>query len=311
MQLLGENVDQIVHLLSFSDDNGHNAFHLAAKEGHIDILTRLVKAGGLSLAQKRTNTGLTALQLAPEGQVKEKLRKIITKMEQEALYHKLLKDEELEILVSTVERIETEQKVKAQCNKTNELRSSEGRFAGEPKDLICGHFKQASAGLHKLLRISEVELRRKEYLKIQGIQEEVDALGDPEVSEQLKYIREEAASEQKFDNGVRDEGRAGMRLQDFVSHENARLADLSEEEVVALRLYTTPAFKQINGPLRDLNRTEPHPLSVTARWIQSGLKKLRPNDIQSAVLWRGLKNIKPSDKFAKEGGTEVRTHTFS
>jgi hypothetical protein len=43
--------------------------------------------------------------------------------------------------------------------------------------------------------------------------------------------------------------------------------------------------------------------------IANGLKKLRQigaeKATQSVVLWRGLKNVKPSDTFVKDGGTEV------
>jgi hypothetical protein len=105
-----------------------------------------------------------------------------------------------------------------------------------------------------------------------------------------------------------------MSLQDFINDENSEIAGLKEAEVVALRLYTTPAFQQINNPLRDMERITggaPHPLPVTVMLIASGIKKLRSvhadKDVatQTVVLWRGMKNIKPTDKFAEEGGTEV------
>jgi hypothetical protein len=122
---------------------------------------------------------------------------------------------------------------------------------------------------------------------------------------------------------VRDRGHAGMRLGDFLRHPNCATAQLEEEEVVALRLYTTSAFQQINGPLRDekrIERGEPHPLPVTVMLIASGIRKLRAISAQSkeatqtAVLWRGMKNVKATDKFVKSGGTEVCvlvTHAYT
>jgi hypothetical protein len=84
---------------------------------------------------------------------------------------------------------------------------------------------------------------------------------------------------------------------------------------VALRLYTTSTFKYINSPLRDqerIGRGEAHPLPVTATLIARGIKKLRAIDASGAaatkgmVLWRGMKNVRPTDHFAEMGGTEVR-----
>ncbi len=94
----------------------------------------------------------------------------------------------------------------------------------------------------------------------------------------LDYILHKPATVKKFPNGMRDEGHEGMLLQDFVQHEHARVAELEEAEVVALRLYTTSAFQQINGPLRDqdrIDRGEEHPLPVTVMTLVNGIKKLR------------------------------------
>jgi hypothetical protein len=111
-----------------------------------------------------------------------------------------------------------------------------------------------------------------------------------------------------------DKGHEGMVLRDFVEHEHSRTAELDEAEVVALRLYTTSAFRHINSPLRDQARISsgtPHPLPVTVMLITKGIKKLRAIDasadaaIQSMVLWRGVHNVRPTDSFAVKGGTEV------
>ena len=53
---------------------------------------------------------------------------------------------------------------------------------------------------------------------------------------------------------------------------------LSRAHVIALRLYTTSAYKHINNPLRDQKRrsaNRQHPLAATVICIQEGIKKLR------------------------------------
>jgi hypothetical protein len=46
---------------------------------------------------------------------------------------------------------------------------------------------------------------------------------------------------------------AKMRFDDLVAHPSARWARLQAPKVLALRLYTTAAFVEINAPLRQLN----------------------------------------------------------
>lgn len=69
-----------------------------------------------------------------------------------------------------------------------------------------------------------------------AIKKEVQALDDREVSEQLDYILLRSAKDKKFADGLRDKGHEGMTLQDFVKHPYARIAEVEEAEVVALRL---------------------------------------------------------------------------
>ncbi len=188
------------------------------------------------------------------------------------------------------------------------------RFAIEPSDLICGEFEHAAKGPYKLMNVPENEVFMRSMRGVEAIKEEVMALGDSNVMEQLNYILLQPATEKMFPNGLRDKGHAGMHLHDFVKHAHARVAELEEAEVVALRLYTTSAFQKINGPLRDqeqVSRGKVHPLPVTVMLIMRGIKKLRTVNsksdkaTQGMVLWRGLKNIRPTDCFAQKGGTEV------
>ena len=106
----------------------------------------------------------------------------------------------------------------------------------------------------------------------------------------------------------------GMRLADFVAHESARAADLSEAHVAALRLYSTAAFRTINAPLRDqerFGRREPHPLPLTVAWIRDALSKLRIIEAESSrknemvYLYRGMAGLQIQPEFLSEGGTEL------
>jgi serine/threonine protein kinase len=127
----------------------------------------------------------------------------------------------------------------------------------------------------------------------------------------LNYIMREAAVEQKCWNGVRDRGRAGHRLEDFMQKPQAIKTNLTKAELVALRLYTSHSYESINKPMRDMDRVGPHPLPGVVTNIQEGLKKLRrlgENDAsskQTVVLWRGMSAMKFSDEFSTEGGTEL------
>ena len=81
--------------------------------------------------------------------------------------------------------------------------------------------------------------------------------------------------------------------------------------VLALRLYTTAAFRSLNGPMRDTARVGPHALSVTVNCIAEGIRRLRAVDAASAdaneevILYRGLKDLKVPASFLKSGGTEL------
>jgi flagellar hook protein FlgE len=148
-----------------------------------------------------------------------------------------------------------------------------------------------------------------------------------EVKNILHYIRNESASEKMYENGIRDFGRSGLKLEYFLNHKKAKQANLSEAEVVAMRLYTTFAYTFMNNPLRDedrYKRNEPCPLPVTTTFALDGIKKMRklyatmevssksnePNkkeqpQTEETVLWRGMRNLKIAREFMKSGGTEL------
>ena len=143
-------------------------------------------------------------------------------------------------------------------------------------------------------------------------------------------LHEEAGATAKiFQNGIRDcdkdcvvlkercrpDGK-GMRLADFVNAPSAKAAKLTEAEVAAIRLYSTAAFRSINNPLRDQERSgrgEAHPLPATVTLIRNGLKKMRVVELElgtgaanrKQALYRGMAGMTLDDDFLTEGGTEL------
>ena len=95
-------------------------------------------------------------------------------------------------------------------------------------------------------------------------------------------------------DGDYDHGHKGMVFRDFCTHENSRIAGLSPENVLALRLYTSSSYPRFNRPLR--KRHNPHPCRMTVHYLDEGLKNLRSiravhNDEEFTkiqMLYRGL-----------------------
>jgi hypothetical protein len=151
---------------------------------------------------------------------------------------------------------------------------------------------------------------------------EVAARVDAETMGNLKYILHETCSEMYVEgpNAIRDKGRGNVDLGDFMKDTHVKEAELTKAHVVALRFYTTPAFKYLNSPLRHTANfydvEKPHPLPATVAFISEGIKKLRAAyaiKVESGLatskltLWRGLKNMSLPDGFLKnqKGGTEL------
>ena len=99
-------------------------------------------------------------------------------------------------------------------------------------------------------------------------------------------------------------------LADFVAHKNVIASNLNEAHVVALRLYSTAAFKSLNTPLRRLGEdAEPHKMPVTVALIDDAVKKLRSVDASQGLgkmdLFRGMSNVKVSKEPYEKGGAEL------
>jgi uncharacterized integral membrane protein len=103
---------------------------------------------------------------------------------------------------------------------------------------------------------------------------------------------------------IEEQRRYAVRFEDFLKHPHAREAWLSPAHVLCLRLYTTHAFKYLNGPLRDSDHygqgKQPHPFPLIVNYIAEGIKKMRAvyiiNNKDAAAttitLWRGMKQLK-------------------
>ena len=142
--------------------------------------------------------------------------------------------------------------------------------------------------------------------EIENAQNEAERNDAEGIMSLLDYVINQPSSEKIYSNGKRDEGRNGMRLEDFMKHPNVAKAQLKRPHVIALRFYTTMAFWRINQSLKSEVRTK-HPLPFTVHFIWEGAKLLRrvaaehPN--MPTVLWRGVKNVSIDRTFKERGGT--------
>lgn len=187
-------------------------------------------------------------------------------------------------------------------------------------DIVIGVPVQAARGLRDFLCCETVEYFNRLAQGIDGIYQECVAIGDPELLENYDYVLNQRSSEKPYPNGIRDRGRSGAVLDDFLRHPFSKQAKLTRAEVFALRLYTTSSYKHFNEPLRDLTRQKtgvPHPMGTAVSLLMDGLKKLRDvrqQDPSKAgrgveILWRGLMNVQEkdswTDSFLEKGGTEL------
>jgi hypothetical protein len=192
------------------------------------------------------------------------------------------------------------------------------RFFEDPYELKTGRPEDAARGLEDRMRADRARLNARIAKGDDGIEEEAEEFaarspkGGAELREIVDYVVNQRTSEKLYPNGVRDHGRNGVRPSHFTSHVIAQEAGLSEAEVYALRVYTTLAYQHINNPLRDdarYVRHEPVPLPVLTHFAASAIKKLRSvrarMQEQEVVVWRGMRSVRVSEAFMRDGGTEL------
>ena len=110
------------------------------------------------------------------------------------------------------------------------------------------------------------------------------------ILEDVKYVLyEEAKEEERYHNATRikytrDKDDGKMRLKDFREKQQARDARLTLSEVAALRVYTTSAFRLVNGPLRRLY-SESSAVNTPEKLIKRG-HPLRFTDDRACGKWQ-------------------------
>jgi hypothetical protein len=308
------------------DADEHTALHLAAKNGHVGVMQMLAQAGCINLQDVSADTQIACESWLAE--LQQVLRSEHDKQERQ--------DAHLRDRLESCQReaanwaanypgsdstghvlLTVEQYQEFMSNILLKAQETSNKFVCDPQNMTCGKFEHTAMGLHRLLRVASGRGATEDSAMVAMVKE-ILAYGDEDVIAQLNYILWQTASEKKCPNGIRDRGHIGMKLQDFTMHPNAKNVGLDEAEVVALRLYTTSAYVHINNPLRNASGSNQadmgivHPLAATVLLIDSGIKKLRglnPEDqaaTQAKVLWRGMKNVRPTDAFSERGGTQVR-----
>ena len=224
------------------------------------------------------------------------------------------------------------------------------KMHGDVQELRMDEAQQAALGVQNLMNVDVDANRAQMALGLKAIEAEFKAFRDaatsqgtsiavtpwwatPEIAEEayecMSYCLHERAgsSDKLFPNspyprdcdasGVRADrisktsGR-GMLLIDFCIHESSLAAKLKESHVAAIRIYSTAAFKVLNGPLREKSWTASHPLPVTVSFLAEAIGQLRAAHAPQAEqqdkvfdIWRGMKNLEATERFMKSGGTET------
>ena len=196
-------------------------------------------------------------------------------------------------------------------------------------ELTFGRPEDAALGLLHFMCVTRNGLPMAEGTA--AIEREIAAFGTDVDRECLEYILRAPAgsSPRRFANSPypRDCDEGGLRadrktaagdaflLADFVAHPRSRAACLEEAHVVALRLYSTAAYRSLNEPLRDVERFRrrtAHRLPVTVAFLDQAIRQLRANEAPGAtatgecrLLYRGLHNRTVPAEFLARGGSEL------
>ena len=237
------------------------------------------------------------------------------------------------------ERSAIERAVEQQGQKKKDRRAeNQSKHECNVRDLFTGDNKIAAMGLDAYLFRGVDEADRLETLRVrhdnpvEQIRKEFETHGTDDDRHWFNYVYRGKAEPETLllernnmfgyscDGGERDAGRTGETLADFCEKTHARLAQLRKEHVLALRLYTTPAFRSLNNPLRTFKQLEngdlvepltmsaEHKFPTTIFYIAEAIKMLRALDSKKkikATLWRGMGGVNLPDEFCNNGGTEM------
>jgi hypothetical protein len=132
--------------------------------------------------------------------------------------------------------------------------TNSNKLAVQANDLLTGAPKTAALGLEGFMRITPQEAAELRGGGVDAIRGEFEEHGSEKDKKWLKYIADEEATPGTGEWGKYDEGREGNpRLADFAEMKEAKDAELSVANTLALRLYTSPAYGSLNDPLRDFD----------------------------------------------------------
>jgi len=131
------------------------------------------------------------------------------------------------------------------------------------------------------------------------------------VSADFKYVLYETSSEKQYPDGVRDKGRVGKSIDDFMKMPQSKKTKMNKPEAASLRFYSSPSFPAVTIPLRDPDRETQHPLAALTYCIFTAIRKqlaLGAEDqaaaVEERIFWRGFSDMQISEDFKKHGGTE-------
>jgi hypothetical protein len=200
------------------------------------------------------------------------------------------------------------------------------RYSSTARDYILGAPSLAALGLDVYMKQGFDDywlLPNSCEEALAAIEKEFRTHGTDEDREWFHYIRNCSASQQACVQGIRDEGRGPVRLEDFAKSTQAINAHINLAHVLALRLYTSPAFKSLNYPLRTYKcdaegkimrppeMKAPHSFPITVFYIREAILKLRALESvngtqgQFQIMWRGNKDLVVSDDCLSRGGVET------
>ena len=201
-----------------------------------------------------------------------------------------------------------------------------GRFEADSRELVFGSAVATVLPIADFMCVDPRDVGQAQHAEDSGLaamEAEFMAHGTEEDKECFHYVRYGKTGDNKkqWPNGVLDDSReAGLSLESFLEHPNAREAQLTIGMVLALRLYTTACYKSINNHLRgfdvdfqprQLSAEQPHPLPITVHLLTVAIGQLRAVEAKSqtganrrVTLWRGMRNVSVADEFLSQGGPE-------
>eukprot|EP01047_Picozoa_sp_COSAG01_P008576 COSAG01_NODE_339_length_18653_cov_21.648378_14_plen_1072_part_00 len=171
------------------------------------------------------------------------------------------------------------------------------KYIAAENQLRLGQPEDATHGLKVLLGIDGPTLGKYMQDPIGAIEFEFKTHGSAEDMSNLRRVLGGTFHDQQT-------------LESLVAHAHAKKARLEPQHVLALRLYTTSSYSQINNPLRKTPPQRPHPFAATTWYCDEGIKMLRAVAAQRSdahtmqVFWRGMKDVGLNVEFLQKGGTE-------